>query len=358
MIRRILVLVYLCTLPLVAGAFLSQWISPNLFWPPAFLGLIFPVLIILQIAFILIFILFRSKAVLLPVLVILAGWSEVRHTFQLNFEGSEDQVESVSIKVMTYNVRLLDFYKWSVNKNAAQNIFNLIRKTGPDILCLQELMVQFPGKYSIEGIQAELGQLQYSHFDFYHSVPTRKHGIAIFSRHPIIHSGSEHFPGTSNMIIFADIKIGADTIRVYNNHLESNHFEQDEFELIDKKSNEGRITREKISVITGRMKVAYKRRANQSDVLHGKILESPYPVIVCGDFNDTPVSYTINRVRKGLYDSFRSGGRGMGVTFPGLIIPLRIDYILHDKEMVSSDFLTGKEIFSDHRPVSCSIRFR
>jgi endonuclease/exonuclease/phosphatase (EEP) superfamily protein YafD len=103
------------------------------------------------------------------------------------------------------------------------------------------------------------------------------------------------------------------------------------------------------------MKGAYIKRAGQADLVSERINRSPYEVIVCGDFNDTPVSYVTHKISKDLYDSFRSGGRWLGITFPNVKAPLRIDYILHSRKMVSDNFEIGRIVFSDHRPVSCEI---
>lgn len=353
--KFLLFLVYSFSLLPVAGAMLGLWISPNAAWPLAFMGLVFPILVIVQFIFIILFLVFRSKAVFLPVIVILICWTPINHTLQFNFHKQVKTAEEKGIKVMTYNVRLLDYFNWSGEKNTTDGIFETIRKYDPDILCLQEMVIQEAGRFSLAGIKAQLKTLPHEFVEYNFVAPNRRHGMAIFSRYPVIATGSEHFPGTYNMVMHADLIIGTDTVRVFNNHLESIHFDQDEFQIIDNKSDESRITREKISVIFDRMKTAYQRRAIQAEKVHEKIKASHYPVIVCGDFNDTPVSYAVNKVRNGLYDSFRSGGTGMGYTFPNLILPMRIDYILHDKSIVSSNFHTGKEKFSDHRPVMASL---
>ncbi|MFO7617183.1 MAG: endonuclease/exonuclease/phosphatase family protein [Bacteroidales bacterium] len=356
MIRRILILLYFLSLIPMAGSMLSQHISPATVWPLAFLGLLFPVLIVVQILFLVAFLLMKRKVVVLPLLIILASWPQVNHTFQLVPNRSAGMVETGGVRVMTYNVRLFDLYNWSGNENAASDIIDLIRKNDPDILCLQEMLIQEKGPFSLDGLKEQLGQMPYSHFDFYDVNPKRRHGLAIFSKYPILGTGGEHFSGSRNMMTYADLSIGTQKVRVFNNHLESTHFERNEFELIDMRGAiETKITREKVNVIVDRMKQAYRRRASQADLLNRKINDSPYPVIVCGDFNDAPVSYATFQVRRGLHDAFRSGGRGMGVTFPGMIIPLRIDYILHDKAFRSGSFQTGKVGFSDHRPVCCTI---
>jgi endonuclease/exonuclease/phosphatase family metal-dependent hydrolase len=356
-LRRILFIIYLFTVLPLAACYMSQWVSPASFWPLAFLGLLFPVLIVIQFVFILLFLILKSKAIVLPIILILFGWTSITHTFQVSWPVSKPAVENKSIKVMTYNVRLFDIaHYWSGLKDQSEGIFSYVNEQKPDILCFQEFALQDPGKFSIEFIKSKLASLPFSAVEFNFTSQNRKHGLAIFSRYPIIHSGHEHFADTKNMMLYADILIDTDTIRVYNNHLESIHFDRDEFQWIDTTANKTRIPRDKITEIINRMKGAYVKRATQADIVRKNIDSSPYQVIVCGDFNDTPVSYTTHKIGSNLYDSFRSGGQWLGITFPNVKAPLRIDYILHSKEMVSSNYQTGKIKFSDHRPVSCRIR--
>ena len=352
-IKRILTVLFFISVIPTAGALLSQYISPAAVWPFAFLGLLFPLLMLIQVVLFFLLLIFRSRAVLLPALMILAAWTPLVHTFQLPSPGENKKTHEGDIRIMSFNVRLLDYFQWSGKKNTAEEIFRHIREENPDILCLQEFLIQDPGKMPLKKVQEELAFLPYSHIEYNYTMQNRKHGLAIFSRYPLVSTGHEHFEGSRNMVIHADIQVGKRTVRVYNNHLESIHFDRDEFEAIDNKSDEKPITRDKISEIVARMRAAYVKRAGQALVMKSKIAESPYPVVVCGDFNDTPVSFATRKIRADLYDSFRSGGKGLGITFPNMKAPLRIDYILHGKELVSSGFETGKIRYSDHRPVSC-----
>jgi len=346
---------YLLTvLPLIA-CYLSQWISPASAWPFAFFGLLFPLLIAFQFLFIPIFFIFKSKAVGIPIILIIIGWNAIQNTFQVPRPWHSGTDEGKTIQVMTYNVRLFDILHWSGQENQSAGIFAYVSKIKPDILCFQEFALQDPGRFSLDYIKNQLPDLPNSVIEYNYTNQNRKHGLAIFSRYPIVNSGHEHFEDTRNMMLYADVAIGKDTIRVYNNHLESIHLDRDEFQWIDTTTNKTRIPRDKLTGITHRLRGAYKKRAGQADLVRKNIDHSPYRVIVCGDFNDTPVSYATHRIGGDLYDSFRSGGHWLGITFPNVKAPLRIDYILHDKEMESSHYQIGKIRFSDHRPVSCRI---
>ncbi|MDD4645686.1 MAG: endonuclease/exonuclease/phosphatase family protein [Bacteroidales bacterium] len=354
-LRRILFIIYLFTVLPLAACYLSQWVSPATVWPLAFFGLLFPALIAIQFAFAVIFLSFRSKACIIPVILIIALWGSIANTFQIPMPGNSDPAYKNKIHVMTYNVKLFDIVRWSGIKDQGEKILAYTAGVKPDILCFQEYAVQGTGKFSSEYIKSQLSFLPFSVEEFNFSSPGRKQGLAIFSRYPIIRSGHEHFTDTKNLMLYADLLFGTDTIRVYNNHLESIHFDRDEFQWIDTTTNKSRIPRDKITEISRRMRGAYIKRASQADQVRASIDGSPYKVIVCGDFNDTPISYTTHKIGSNLYDSFRSGGRWLGITFPNLKAPLRIDYILHSREMGSSDYQISKVKYSDHRPVSCRI---
>lgn len=354
-LRRILLIIYLVTAIPLAACYLSQWVSPAAVWPLAFFGLLFHFLIALQLVFLVLFLVVRSKAVILPVIMVLTGWSAINNTFQVFRSPGGEHGNGPNIRVMTYNVKLFDIANWSGLKNQSDGIFSYIDENKPDIICFQEFAIQNTGKITIDYIRKRLDYLPYSTIEYNFTSGNRQHGLAIFSRYPIAGNGHEHFQDTRNMMLYADLKIDSDTFRVFNNHLESIHFDRDEFQWIDTTSNPSRIPRDKITEIMKRMKSAYIKRASQADLVRKSIHASPHPVIVCGDFNDTPVSYATNQIRGNLRDSFRSGGYWLGITFPNVIAPLRIDYILHPKNMVSSDYRIGKVKYSDHRPVSCLI---
>ena len=107
--------------------------------------------------------------------------------------------------------------------------------------------------------------------------------------------------------------------------------------------------------IVGRLKRAFIKRAEQVDSVARSMSQAPYPVIVCGDFNDTPVSYAYNTLSKKLTDTFLESGTGWGKTYIGVFPSYRIDYILHSKYFQSYEFTTHKEKLSDHYAISCKI---
>ena len=107
--------------------------------------------------------------------------------------------------------------------------------------------------------------------------------------------------------------------------------------------------------IVKRLKRAFIKRAKQAELIEYSISLSPYPVIVCGDFNDTPSSYTYNTVSKKLTDSFVESGNGFGRSYVGAFPSFRIDYILHSDQFIAYNFKTIREELSDHYPIITSL---
>jgi endonuclease/exonuclease/phosphatase family metal-dependent hydrolase len=139
-------------------------------------------------------------------------------------------------------------------------------------------------------------------------------------------------------------------------HLQSIKFQYKDYELVEKfeaKNDNERLEGSKI--IFNRLKQGFIKRAVQVDILRDHMNSSPYPVILCGDFNDTPVSYVYGVLSKNLKDAFQQSGFGFGRTYAGIFPSFRIDYIFHDKKYKSSDYNTIHKAYSDHYPISCTI---
>ena len=121
------------------------------------------------------------------------------------------------------------------------------------------------------------------------------------------------------------------------------------------RQDNGKINETEQKIIQ-RLKDGFIERAKQSRILAEHISQSPYPTMVCGDFNDTPVSYCYQTVSKNLTDAFVSCRRGIGQTYVGKIPLLRIDYIFHSKDIESLSFKIHPENYSDHHPISTEFR--
>ena len=240
--------------------------------------------------------------------------------------------------VMSYNVRLFNLFHWVDDTNVAQNIRTFINDQNPDIVCIQE--------YS----RAANVNLRVYKYNYILMLGKQiKTGQAIFSKFPIVDSGNIAFPNSNNNAIFADIKKGKDTIRVYNIHLQSIKISPDVNDI-----NEGKkeIDQQKSLQILRRISSAFKSQQVQAELIMEHKNKCSFPIMVCGDMNNSAFSYVYRSIRGDLKDSFEEAGSGFGQTYNFKYYPARIDYIFADKKMKIKSFTNFSDFKnSDHFPI-------
>jgi len=348
---------------LLLVSYAAAKVSPDIFWPMAFAGIAYPVLLVINLFFVVWWLIFRKRYFLLSLVAILAGYNHLRATFAFHFFSSNAAKAATAdrIKIMTYNVRLFDLYNWTKNLDSRENIFAMLKKESPDILCLQEFYQSDGTQFdNVEKLQKEL-RTKNIHVAYSHTERVRDHwGIATCSIYPIINRKTIRtgFRG-GNLCLATDIVRGNDTIRIFNVHLESIRFMPEDYKFVENfGSDEETQELEKSKRILHKFRIAAQRRARQADALKTEIKNSPYKVIVCGDFNDTPFSYTYHTVRSGLLDAFIESGSGISGTYAGKLPSFRIDYVLHDGKFSSSGYEVVKKEYSDHYPVQCYLQIK
>ncbi|MEI6747616.1 MAG: endonuclease/exonuclease/phosphatase family protein [Bacteroidota bacterium] len=347
----------LAVIPLL-GSYLAAYIPPERFWPVAFLGLAFPVLIFINLLFVIFWLFLWRKYVLISLAAILLGWSHIGSHIRFNSQINADELKG-KIKIMSYNVRLFDLYNWKDSKSRVtrDKIFDLIYAESPDILCIQEFYGGDKSHFNVLDTLKSFKSAKYVHISYIRSKRSKLPvGIAIFSRHPIIRNHEVTYTDSEdNFCIYSDLLIGRDTVRVINTHLESIRLGKEDYLFVsDMASN--RTENHNISLgskkIFGKMRSAYLERAEQVKSVRAEIDSSPYPVILCGDFNDTPSSYVYHKVAQKLDDSFVESGYGMGKSYAGILPSFRIDYIFHDTAFKAYNYQTLDAEYSDHYPIT------
>jgi endonuclease/exonuclease/phosphatase family metal-dependent hydrolase len=339
-------------------SYLAPYIHPGTIPSLPFFGLSYPIFLGLTLFWLVLWSVFRSKWAICCLLTLLIGGKLHFRNFSL-LTSVTDLKASSGLKVLSYNVRLFDLFNPSFGAalESRNDIFNFIRSEQPDVLCLQEFYRQDkPTDFEVMDSLQSIMQTKDYHERSAHKRRTREnYGIALFSKYPIIARGDVMFETQGvqdfNYCIFADIVKGVDTFRVYNVHLQSirlhtdPHIEGEEVKTYGSKKGAIAIYR--------KLRSAFEKRADQARRVVEHLKTSPYPVIVCGDFNDTPMSYTYNQFQLALLDSFRESGLGLGSTYVGRLPAGRIDYLFYSSLLRVSHFKIQKQTRSDHRAVSC-----
>ncbi len=264
------------------------------------------------------------------------------------------------LKVISYNVRIFNYYNWEKENHVAEKILNFIANQDPSLVCMQEfLAIENHSNQSLHYIDSKLSLLPYNHV-YYSFIGKNSinYGLATYSKYPIIKKGSIRFKNSFNACIYSDVVIKSDTFRIFNAHLQSIKFHKNDYNFMDSlliDFNSNRFSEAKD--ISGRLRQAYIKRSQQADEINKYIRRSPYPVIVCGDFNDTPVSYTYQTIRDNLEDAFVASGTGIGNSYRGSFPSYRIDFILYSKGIKSVRYQTYPVKYSDHYPIGCELNF-
>ncbi len=257
------------------------------------------------------------------------------YKFELDRKYDTSFVERHFTKVMTYNVL----------EGKAEELPAYIAKNNPDILCLQEMV--------------DLSNLEVL-CDKYNTTKRDGDGVGnqIFTRYRIIRSGEIKGVHRRNGV-WADLRVKDDTVRVVALHLQSTsirpedtHFIEGHQYLVDSEREE------RLRSIVARLVENNCKRAEQAEAVAQFLGTSPYTTIVCGDFNDVPLSYTYNTITKGVEDTFSKMANGFAYTYNTLYGLLRIDNILVSPQVeVVSYEVDDKVQFSDHFPVVVRVKF-
>ncbi len=339
-------------------SYLAPFIHPSTIPALPFFGLTYPIFLTLTVIWLFFWSIFRSKWAIFCLIVLLIGGKLHFRNFSFSPTAAQES-DSNGLKILSYNVRLFDLFNPSFDAALASRdqIFSFIREQKPDVLCLQEFYRQDrPTDFEVmDSINAIMSTRDY-HERSAHKRRTREnYGIAMFSKYPMIARGDVMFEaqGTQdfNYCIFADIVKDLDTFRIYNVHLQSIRLHADPH--IEGKEIQTYGSKKGALAAYRKLRSAFEKRAEQARRVVEHLKTSPYPVIVCGDFNDTPMSYTYNQFQLALLDAFQSSGKGLGSTYVGRLPAGRIDYLFYSPLLRSSTFQIQNKTRSDHRAISC-----
>ena len=339
------------------GAFLAPMVNPEKVTFLAFWGLIMPYSLIINVFFIIFWVLKARLYFVISLLAIILSWSTTKTSFP--YHRTEKVIGQEGIKVLSYNVRVFDRYNWSQEKNTVTDMLRFIKAQKADVICLQEFGTS---KRSQDGVTERfiinsLGEFPYHYIHYAPNSITKRHqqGLAIFSKYPISAQG---VVGDLNLrrgcTIYSDIKLKGDHLRIINSHFESIHF-TNKYDIIE--GIDGDNYKKRIKGAVKSINDAAIQHSNSVEDLASVINESAYPSILCADMNNTPVSYSYHQLSQNLQDAFLHQSTGFGATYNGLYPFLRIDYIFHSKSLPLIGYKRHKVRFSDHYPISAEFTF-
>lgn len=315
-------------------AYILPFLAPRLFPLLSVFTLMMPLMLILNFLFFLYWLLQTKRQMLLSGLVLLLGITFISKCYK--FSSTVLPEDKADFTLMSYNVRMFNLYDWLPDRDIPQRIMDFVKEKDADIVCLQEYTKRgnatFPG-YKHKFLFAKDGLS----------------GQAIFSKYPIIETGHIEFPSSGNNVVFADIKKGKDTLRVYSMHLQSIKISPDIHERIDE---------EKSKVIFRRLSEAFKKQQQQAELFEKHKSECTHPMIICGDLNNSAFSYVYRSVKGKMNDSFEEAGKGFGKSYNYKYYPARIDYVFADKTLEVKEYNTfDKFAKSDHFPIMTRLAF-
>ncbi len=333
LLNKLLFWINLVVAFLLLISFVLPYIPPLRFPTISLLSLVVSPLIVFNSLFVLYWLFKLKKNIFLSISVLVIAHFHFGSFIQFSNEPDFFETDK-TISILSYNVHLFNAYQDKKSKEIAPKILSEIIETQqPDIICIQEYYAENKADFSTYPYQ----------FIYYKGKNILGH--AIFSKYPLINTGSFEFKETYNNAIYADVIRGNDTLSIYNLHLNSlgilpsvNFLQEG-----DKEKFRKRITK------------AFTKQQQQVERVLAYKKSSKHLVLLCGDFNNTSFSYVYHKLSSSMNDAFIENGNGIGTTYLFDSFPMRIDFILVPEELKIVQFETIKKTFSDHYPICVTV---
>ena len=343
----------------VVAAF-SDCISPNQSVMFSYMGLMFPGFLVINFCFLLYWLIVRQWLMFFIILCsFFVTWKPITH-YAAFHPFPVDISQKEVIKILTYNVMAFGYKDHTPNNPNA--IIEYIAHSDADIVCLQEYMVGTQRNYMTQ----EKVDRAFHMYPYYYSEPlVRKNrysiGLAIFSKYPILNSRKIRYDSTFNGSTIHEIDVKGKKLVVVNNHLESFKLTMEDRSIYsDFIQNMNTETFDDLkSTIQRKIGEAFLIRAEQAEIVAEEIhnAKGDY-LIVCGDFNDTPISYARRIIQGTLIDAYAASGTGIGITCNQNYFWFRIDHILHSPNMKAYNAKVDNISMSDHYPLWCYLEMK
>jgi len=323
-------------------AYLSPYVDPSDFWPVSFFGLIYKPLLLLNLFLALLWIFLKKRRWMYNVFFILIGFQFIARNIQFN----TSTYAPGDIKICTFNTNVLRVYD---NGNTSKELDEYLTKKEYDVVVLLEWLNK----------KGSVNSEAYPHQQFIRLNAKQNrydYGIKLVSKHKIVNWERikyDHF--SNNMAAYFDIDVDGTIIRFMAAHLQSNGVSSRDYHTLVN-VEVGDEYKSYALNFAKRLRKLIIRRSNQTKTVLEALEDSPYPVIILGDFNDTPQSFTYETLKKGRKDAFIEKGNGWGATYLKPFPIMRIDYILHDEELTCTSYKCVSDIKSDHALLEASFK--
>mgnify|MGYP002051986416 CR=1 FL=1 len=295
------------------------------------LSLTVPILCLINTIFFIFWLLRFKWPLILFLVALLIGFEE----WQLLYQPEKNGIPtSEGLKVMSYNVRSFNRFKWLEETKVSSSIEYFINESKAEVICFQEYAKNEAPKFE-----------NYPYQVFKPYIENGKIGSCIISKYPLIQSKVISFKGSLNGGMQSDLIWKKDTLRIYNLHFESFRLDR----------NDSLISSNYSEKIRTKMKMVFEIQNQQVDQFNALSKSNYYPEIICTDLNNNAFSRAYNAIQRTRVDSFLEKGAGFGATYNFLYLPMRIDFIFTSPKLRVVDFKTHGVKLSDHKPISVKL---
>lgn len=345
---------YLLCLALLLG-YLAPYVDPRNFWPIAFFGLAYPPLLIANLLIMAYWLIRKSWFIGLSAITILVGWNVLMNNVGIRLPSSASSAPSLKVlRLMTYNVH--DFKRYGAKNDVStkHEILDLIGQDQPDIIGIQEFFTRKKGQYDMIDSVKKVMRAEHYYFEPTMTSSSESIGMAIFSKYPIKSYGLVQLAakGSGNQCLYVDIEKDGGVLRMYSVHLQSISFDPQDYKYLGNLSSKGKTDIGATKRVGWKLKNAFQKRSDQVFIIKEHARKCPYPYIISGDFNDTPSSFAVNQMAKGLKNAFREKGAGLGRTYNGAFPNYQIDYVMASPQFDVWEYKIIEKKLSDHYPLS------
>lgn len=311
-------------------------------------GLAFPFVLASNVFFLALWLLIYPRYAVLPLITGLICLAQIRAFAPVNINRQRHPEKS--LKVLSYNILTSNLMPYNANEDNA--VINYIEESNADIVCLQEFQFSILKKR-----KKLLDEYPYKSYLVSNDSDWASHHLGCLSKYPILSVEQLNVESSTNGCCKYRILHDGDTIVVYNCHLQSNGLNDANKSTYEQILNNPKdnLRNKETKELVKKLRDSAVKRARQADIIMSDLKkeESPY-VVVCGDFNDSPISYVCKQFRKQLDDAYVNSGNGPGISYNRHKLYYRIDHILHSSQFKAYDCTIDRSIkASDHYPIFC-----